>query len=64
MMTRLPLSPKILSSSMERRAFLASWRVWAMMTPLPRARPSALMTVGMGASSMYASASFRSVNTA
>ena len=30
-------------------AVLASSRVWAMITPLPSARPSALMTVGMGA---------------
>ena len=36
-------------SIMERTASCACSRVSAMITPLPRARPSALMTVGMGA---------------
>ena len=44
--TWAPLSPKILSSMMECRAALDSSSFWAMMTPLPRARPSALMTAG------------------
>ena len=49
MTTLEPLSPKILSAIISRRAFLASSRVSAMMTPLPRANPSALMTWGRGA---------------
>ena len=44
--TWLPDSPNTLSSMMEWRAALASSSFWAMMTPLPNARPSALMTAG------------------
>ena len=47
--TRLPLWPNMPSSIMETTACLASSRVWAMMTPLPRARPSALTTMGISA---------------
>ena len=36
-------------SIMERTASSASSRVWQMSTPLPRARPSALTTMGTGA---------------
>ena len=61
MTTQLPLSPKTLSSIMARTPARASSRVWAMMTPLPRARPSAFTTVGRGAVSKYASAASSSV---
>ena len=44
-----PDLPKMPPSIISRTAALASSRVWAMITPLPRARPSALTTVGMGA---------------
>ena len=46
--TRLPLSPNTFSSIMERTASIASARVTAMTTPLPRARPSAFTTTGRG----------------
>ena len=49
MTIRSPLAPNFLSFIMLTTASLASCRVWAMTTPLPRARPSALTTVGMGA---------------
>ncbi len=39
---------EILSPMMARMAFSASCRVCAMTTPLPRARPAALTTAGMG----------------
>ncbi len=42
----LPESPKALSSMMDLTAASASGRSWGMSTPLPRARPSALMTMG------------------
>ena len=59
----LPLSPKILSSIMERTAFLASSLVAAIITPFPSASPSALITVGTGQVSMYLSALSISPNT-
>ena len=46
-----PLSPNTLSSIIERIAFCASSFVSAMITPLPRASPSALITAGNGADS-------------
>jgi hypothetical protein len=48
---------------MERTASIASSRVWAMITPLPKARPSALITVGIGASCRYARAASILVKT-
>ena len=45
----LPLSPNTLSSIIDRTAAFASSLVSAMITPLPSARPSALITVGIGA---------------
>ena len=44
--TRLPESPKARSSIMVLTASSASSQVWEISTPLPRARPSALMTMG------------------
>ena len=44
--TRAPASPKALASSMSRTAASASARVMATITPLPAARPSALITMG------------------
>ena len=49
MTTRLPDSPKTLSSIMARTASSASCRVMHTRAPLPRARPSAFTTMGMGA---------------
>ena len=48
MTTLEPLSPKILSAIISRRAFLASSRVSAMMTPLPSAKPVGLDDLGQG----------------
>ena len=59
----LPLSPKIFSSIMETTASFASSLVSAMITPFPSARPSALITVGIGQVSRYSRAAFSSVNT-
>ncbi|MCY1460815.1 hypothetical protein D9M71_784040 [compost metagenome] len=44
--TREPASPKALPASMSRTASSASARVMATITPLPAARPSALITIG------------------
>ena len=49
MTTVEPDLPNLAFAIISVTASRASWRGWAMMTPLPRARPSALMTVGMGA---------------
>ena len=54
----LPLSPKILSPMIVFTAFFASSRVCAIITPFPRASPSALTTIGAAAFSTYASAFF------
>ncbi len=43
---RAPASPKALSDSMWSTAACASSSVMATTTPLPAARPSALMTIG------------------
>ena len=51
-----PLLPKTLSSIISRTARFASSRVSAIITPLPSAKPSALITAGSGAVSRYASA--------
>ena len=51
MTTVAPLSPKRPPSIMERTASRASFRVSQISTPLPRARPSALTTVGRGQAS-------------
>ena len=58
-----PLSPKTLSCIMDLTASFASSRVMQMITPFPNARPSALTTVGIGASSKYLRASSMSENT-
>ena len=58
-----PLSPKAFSSIIRRTASSASSRVFAIITPLPRASPSALITVGRGASLIYSSASRALSNT-
>ena len=63
MTTRLPESPKTLSSIMSRMAARASSRFWQISTPLPRARPSALMTWGKAAPSRYRRASSARVKT-
>ncbi len=47
MTTRSPLRPNFLSTIMASMAAAASSLLWAMMTPLPRASPSALMTMGI-----------------
>ena len=47
----LPESPKALSSMMDLTAASASARFWGISTPLPRARPSALTTMGKAAAS-------------
>ena len=60
---RAPLSPNFFSSIMDRTAAFASSLVSAIITPLPRARPSALITVGTGAVSRYSSAGCISSNT-
>ncbi len=44
--TRAPASPKALPLSMSRTAASASSSVIATITPLPAARPSALITIG------------------
>ena len=44
-----PLSPKRPSRIIETTASFASSRLCAMMTPLPRASPSAFTTTGTGA---------------
>ena len=50
MTTRAPpslcVTPYLLSTSMKSTASWASCRVMATTTPLPAARPSALMTMG------------------
>ncbi len=46
MTTRLPESPKARSSMMVLTAASASSQDRGISTPLPRARPSALMTMG------------------
>ena len=48
-----PLAPNFLSSMIVRSPTLASSRVSAIITPLPSASPSALITVGIGQVSMY-----------
>ena len=58
-----PLSPNTLSSIMLCTASSASARVFAIITPLPKARPSAFITVGMGAVLIYSSASSALLNT-
>ena len=58
-----PLFPNCLSFIIETTAFLASSLVIAIITPLPRARPSALTTVGIGQLSTYFKASSASVKT-
>ena len=50
------------SRIMETTASFASSRLCAMITPLPRARPSAFTTTGTGAVSRYASAASMSSN--
>ena len=59
----LPLSPKTLSSMQARTASSASCRVMATVTPLPKAKPSALTTVGMGAVFRYSRARSMSSKT-
>ena len=63
MTTLEPEAPNLPSSIISLTASIASSLVCAMITPLPRARPSALMTVGMGAVSRYASALSQSSKT-
>ena len=46
MTTRAPLAPSRLSSSIMSIAASASSTVCATTTPLPAARPSALITIG------------------
>ena len=46
MTTVAPEAPNLPPSIMSRTAVLASATVWATITPLPRARPSALTTMG------------------
>ena len=52
-----PLLPNLWSRIISTTAAFASARVFAMITPLPSARPSALTTVGTGAVSRKRSAS-------
>ena len=61
MTTVEPDAPNLAFAIISVTAFTASSLVWAMITPLPKARPSALTTVGIGAVSRYASASESSV---
>ena len=58
-----PLLPNFLSSMISLTAASASDKSWAMMTPFPSARPSALTTVGMGAVCRYARAASMSSKT-
>ena len=51
MTTLAPASPNLWPLIMERTASWASATVWATMTPLPRARPSAFTTMGAPCSS-------------
>ena len=55
--TRAPALPKALSASMSVIAASASASVIATITPLPAARPSALITIGAPLSRTYSSAS-------
>ena len=59
-----PLAPNFFSSMISRTAANASSRVIAIRTPFPSARPSALMTAGIGAFSRYAIAFSASSKTA
>ena len=52
MTTRAPASPSLLPESMSSTAACASSSVMATTTPLPAARPSALMTIGAPMRSM------------
>ena len=61
--TREPDSPNIRSSMTACIAASASSRVCAIVTPLPRASPSALMTVGSGQLLIYSSAAPALSNT-
>ena len=62
--TRSPEEPNFFSSIRECRALVASCSFWAMKTPLPTARPSALITAGyLSCSLIYASASVGEVKT-
>ena len=61
MTTVSPLAPNLWSSIIVRSPSLASSRVSAMITPLPSASPSALITVGIGQVSMYSRAAFISL---
>ena len=63
MTTVEPLWPNLWSSIISRTAVLASSTVEATTTPLPRARPSALMTMGAPFSSTKDLAASSSVNT-
>ena len=53
---RAPASPKRLPSSMSAAAVSAASSVCATITPLPAARPSALITIGAPVARMYSSA--------
>ena len=57
--TRLPAAPKALSRMIRSTACSASATVWAMITPLPAASPSALTTQGMAMVPRYFFASER-----
>ena len=52
MTTLAPAWPNLRPSIMERTASWASATVWATITPLPRARPSAFTTMGAPSASM------------
>ena len=58
-----PASPKRRSTKKSRSASLASAGDWAMITPLPAARPSAFSTAGYEAQSICASACSYEVNS-
>ncbi len=59
--TEAPAAPKRLPESMSRTASIAWSIVSAMITPLPAASPSALITIGRGCARTYASAGPTSV---
>ena len=58
---RCPASPKALPANISFIAFSASVCVMATMTPLPAARPSALITIGVPTLWRYSSAGAISV---
>ena len=58
-----PLAPNFLSCIICLTASAASSRLIAIITPLPKASPSAFMTVGIGAVLIYSSASDAESNT-